>query len=318
MNWIHSLATVEGAQRELAAFEITLRGPIWALLVQRLVVETPVILLTREALRSSCVEFCDDPNAFHRALERHRKGSPELPQGAHAYITNPELKSEATRARTGAYPMSCYFVFVLLPRIAKRRGTYDRQQFFADFPRDLVSEDTLEKVWTIWEGHARAGWFGLTWDADEIRDQQHMPAFDAMFSAAPHTPSHFEIVRDDLYTNGECFLHEIIARTGLTRDEIRAVLKEYSYRAKDKSKRFFIFGSYLEGVGFAPLGMRGVVYDQARRFTQGSDFTLSEMAFVLSVTEDSTVLGDAFRGLVKDKWLAVDKSVRPYRYSVAR
>lgn len=319
MNWIQSLTTVEGAKQELAAFDITLRGPIWALLVQRIVVETPVILLTREALRSSCVEFCEDPNAFHRALERHRRGSSELPSGAHAYITNPEQKSEATRSRTGAYPMSCYFVFVLLPRIVKRRGTYDRQQFFVDFPRDLVSEDTLEKVWSIWEAHARAGRFGLTWDAGGLRDQKYAPVFDYLFTAAPHQPSHFEIVRDDLYMNGESHIMEISSRTGLAPQDILQVVADHGPRAKDRTKRYFVDRTIVDNtIGFTPLSMREVVLDQAKLCTREFSFTCSDLAWRTRANPKSTILKNALSTLVKDKSLTVDKSIRPYRYSLAR
>lgn len=318
MNWIHNLRSVEGAQKALADFAASLRGPTFLKLVQAINAEGPKILLTKDSVKEASLRRCGVPDAFHRVLERHRKGSENLPKGDVPYITLAELKSEATRARTGAYPMSCHFVFVLLPMFVKRRETYDRKQFLVDFSRDLVSKETLDKVWSIWEEHARAGRFGMTWDAGEIRDQQAMPKFDELFTAAPHKATNFEIVRDDMYMNGECHLHEVVLRTGLSREEVLAVLKECSHRGKDKSKRFFIYRPFLELICFAPLGMRGVVYDQARHFTRGEAFTLSEMAFVIGALEDSTLLGDAFRSLVKDNWFTVDKTCRPYRYSIAR
>lgn len=138
-------------------------------------------------------------------------------------------------------------------------------------------------------------------------------------------PTNFERVRDFLIVMGERSVGTIVGYTGLSKEEIFEVLREYNSRAKGPSKRYFVHRRYsnpiqkglsIDGeVGFALLPMKSIVQDQAPFYSRTLKFTLGEMAYVVGTSPNNPILKGALRSLVMEKKILVDKSFRPHQYS---
>lgn len=305
MSWIHNLSQPHLAGAELKLFDAARKGKAFRALVSAIVSESPDILCTVASLKEASLNEFGSEGSFRDAIERHREGSPEVARGTTtAYLPNVSRKMEASREFTGAYPMNYRFVFCLLPLMVRKNGSYTRQQFNSDFPRKLVSRDTLDAVWGIWEAHARADRFGFTWSARSIVDPNQPEAFDRFFGPGP---SPFERVRDEIFRNGPCLSDVLCQKTGLTQEELELLLKERGSRATLVAKRFFFAphrGLQVYRVALASRGIRAAVLQISE--TLGV-YTAGEMAEFLRLSPKSTALGDVLRTLVKEDLLEVEQ-----------